>query len=299
MLQNASLSAAREAFLVFCRIEKGLAANSVDAYKRDLARLETFASRQCGGSLPASPDLLQYLDLLYKEKLGSRSIARHLSTIRNLYAFLLREGRIAEDPTAALPSPRQPRKIPNYLNAQQVDDLSAAPDPTKPNGIRDLAMLALLYACGLRVSELCALQMPDLNLEMGVVRVIGKGNKERLVPVGAEAIRIVREDLATGRPAILKGRASRYLFISNRAGKLTRQAFWKALGGYGKKAGVFHGLSPHVLRHTFATHLLEGGADLRSLQAMLGHADIGTTQIYTHVNRSRLRNTVDSHHPRA
>jgi len=299
MHHTASLSAAREAFLVFCRIEKGLAANSVDAYTRDLARLEAFAGDHCAGAVPSSTDLLKYLDLLYQEKLGSRSIARHLSTIRNLYAFLLREGRIADDPTAALPSPRQPRKIPNYLNSQQVEQLASSPDTAKPNGIRDTAMLALLYASGLRVSELCGLQFPDLNLEMGVVRVVGKGNKERLVPVGAEAIRLVREYIATGRPAILKGRASRYLFVTNRGGKITRQGFWKALGGYGKKAGVFHGLSPHVLRHTFATHLLEGGADLRSLQAMLGHADIGTTQIYTHVNRSRLRNTVDTHHPRA
>jgi integrase/recombinase XerD len=299
MLHNASLSAAREAFLDFCRIEKGLAANSVDAYKRDLARLEAFVGEQCSGGLPGSPDLLKYLDTLYKEKLSSRSIARHLSTIRNLYGFLLREGRISDDPTAMLPSPRQPRKIPNYLNSQQVEQLSAAPDTGKPNGVRDTAMLALLYASGLRVSELCGLQLPDLNLELGVVRVIGKGNKERMVPVGAEAIRLVREYLTAGRPSILKGRASRYLFVTNRGGKMTRQGFWKALGGYGKKAGVFHGLSPHVLRHTFATHLLEGGADLRSLQAMLGHADIGTTQIYTHVNRSRLRTTVDSHHPRA
>lgn len=296
---HASVSAAREAYLDFCRMEKGLAANSVDAYGRDLARFDGFAAAHTGGNLPDSAELLTYLDQLYKAGLGSRSIARHVSTIRNLYAFLLREGRIGEDPTAALPVMRQPRKIPKYLNTTQVEALEAAPDADKPNGQRDRAMLALLYASGLRVSELCSLQMPDLNLEMGLVRVTGKGNKERLVPMGKEAVTEIRAWLETGRPALLKSRPSKFVFVTSRGGKLTRQGFWKALGQYGKQAGIFRGLSPHVLRHTFATHLLEGGADLRSLQTMLGHADIGTTQIYTHVAKSRLRAAVDAHHPRA
>lgn len=296
---HASVSAAREAYLDFCRMEKGLAANSVDAYGRDLARFEGFAAAHTGGNLPDSAELLTYLDQLYKAGLGSRSIARHVSTIRNLYAFLLREGRIGEDPTAALPVMRQPRKIPKYLNTTQVEALEAAPDAAKPNGQRDRAMLALLYASGLRVSELCSLQMPDLNLEMGLVRVTGKGNKERLVPMGKEAVTEIRAWLETGRPALLKSRPSKFVFVTSRGGKLTRQGFWKALGQYGKQAGIFRGLSPHVLRHTFATHLLEGGADLRSLQTMLGHADIGTTQIYTHVAKSRLRAALDAHHPRA
>ncbi|MBS1826512.1 MAG: site-specific tyrosine recombinase XerD [Acidobacteria bacterium] len=296
---HASVSAAREAYLDFCRMEKGLAANSVDAYGRDLARFDGFAAAHTGGNLPDSAELLAYLDQLYKAGLGSRSIARHVSTIRNLYAFLIREGRIGEDPTAALPVMRQPRKIPKYLNTTQVEALEAAPDAAKPNGQRDRAMLALLYASGLRVSELCSLQMPDLNLEMGLVRVTGKGNKERLVPMGTEAVNELRAWLETGRPALLKSRPSKFVFVTSRGGKLTRQGFWKALGQYGKQAGIFRGLSPHVLRHTFATHLLEGGADLRSLQTMLGHADIGTTQIYTHVAKSRLRAAVDAHHPRA
>jgi integrase/recombinase XerD len=296
---HASVSTAREAYLDFCRMEKGLAANSVDAYGRDLARFAAFAAEHTSGVLPGSQELLVYMDQLYKAGLGSRSIARHVSTIRSLYAFLLREGRIAEDPTVALPVMRQPRKIPKYLNTTEVEALGAAPDSDKPNGQRDRAMLALLYASGLRVSELCGLQMPDLNLEMGLVRVTGKGNKERLVPMGKEAVTEIRVWLDNGRPAMLKGRPSKFVFVTNRAGKLTRQGFWKALGGYGKQAGIFRGLSPHVLRHTFATHLLEGGADLRSLQTMLGHADIGTTQIYTHVAKSRLRAAVDAHHPRA
>lgn len=296
---SVSLSVAREAYLDFCRIEKGLSPNSISAYSLDLQRLQSFAEENFEGNLPHSDGLLSYMNSLYAAGLNSRSIARHLSTIRNLYIFLLREGKISEDPTVVLPSPRQPRKIPKFLNIEQVEKLTESPSEGKPNGIRDRAMVSLLYSSGLRVSELCGMQMPDLNLEMGLLRVCGKGNKERMVPIGAEAVQNIREYLTSARPALLKGRASRYLFITNRAGKLTRQGFWKALGGYGKQAGIFQGLSPHVLRHTFATHLLEGGADLRSLQTMLGHSDIGTTQIYTHVARGRLRSVVDQHHPRA
>ncbi|MBI3680710.1 MAG: site-specific tyrosine recombinase XerD [Acidobacteria bacterium] len=296
---DAPAAPACEAFLDFCRIEKGLAANSMDAYSRDLARLKAFAGVRWQGRLADAQELPAYLDWLYQQGLGSRSIARQLSTLRGLYAFLLREGRIGEDPTVVLPSPRQPRRLPRYLNGEQMDRLTRSPDENKPNGIRDRAMIALLYSSGLRVSELCHLEFSDLNLEMGLVRVTGKGNKERLVPVGREAVEAVRRYLDSARPALLKGRASRHLFVTARGGKLTRQGFWKALRGHGKKAGAFGELSPHVLRHTFATHLLEGGADLRSLQTMLGHADISTTQIYTHVARSRLRATLDAHHPRA
>ncbi|MCZ2156471.1 MAG: site-specific tyrosine recombinase XerD [Bryobacterales bacterium] len=299
MLPSPSFSAAREAFLDFCRIEKGLSPNSLLAYDRDLRRLEAFSTLACDGLLPEAGHLLRYLDQLYRGGLGARSIARHLATIRNLYSYLLREGRIADDPASTLPAPRQPRKIPRYLNSTQVDTLVTKPDTSKPNGLRDRAMVSLLYASGLRVSELCALELSGLNLEMGLVAVTGKGNKERLVPMGAEAIHDLRGYLQDARPALLKGRASRFLFVTNRGGALTRQAFWKSLRAYGRQSGIFQGLSPHVLRHTFATHLLEGGADLRSLQTLLGHADISTTQIYTHVARTRLRATLDSHHPRA
>jgi integrase/recombinase XerD len=185
------------------------------------------------------------------------------------------------------------------LNLEQIEKLIAAPDISRPTGLRDRAMLELLYASGLRVSELCRVGMSDLNLEMGVLRTTGKGNKQRLVPVGKEAIRAVRDYLESGRNALLKRRVSRYLFVTARGGCLTRQAFWKLLAGYGRKIGIFHGLTPHVFRHSFATHLLEGGADLRSVQVMLGHADISTTQIYTHVMQSRLRRVVEQHHPRA
>jgi integrase/recombinase XerD len=284
-------------FLDFCRIEKGLSKNSLSAYSADLIRFITFAGNH--RDLPEVECLRQYLDQLYKDGLGSRSIARHLTTLRSFYGFLLREGQITSDPSAHLRPPRQWQTIPKLLNLQEIEKIIQAPDEATPTGVRDRAMMELLYASGLRVSELCRLGLSDLNLQMGVLRTVGKGNKQRLVPAGKAAVRAVEQYLATGRPALLKGRASRYLFVTARGGCLTRQGFWKLLAGHGRKAGIFHGLTPHVLRHSFATHLLEGGADLRSVQVMLGHADISTTQIYTHVMRSRLREAVDKHHPRA
>jgi integrase/recombinase XerD len=285
------------AFLDFCRLEKGLARNSLDAYATDLSRLIAFIGDVSG--VPAAEDLRRYLDHLYETGLGNRSIARHLTTLRSFYGFLLREGKIDQDPTENLRSPKQWQTIPKFLNLEEINRIIQAIDTRKPNGLRDRAMVELLYACGLRVSELCGLGIGDVQKEMGVVRTTGKGNKQRLVPAGATAIQLVEEYLKTGRPALLKGRSSRYLFVTARGGCLTRQAFWNLLAGYGKKAGIFRGITPHVLRHSFATHLLEGGADLRSVQVMLGHADISTTQIYTHVMRSRLRDTVEKHHPRA
>lgn len=287
------------AFLNFCRIEKGLAANSAEAYQADLQKFVEFAVRECGGAIPDVEAVRRYMDSLYQSGLGSRSVARHLSSLRGFYAFLLREGRIAADPTEHLGAPRQWQKIPRYLNLEEIERISQSPDASRTIGLRDHAMIELLYATGLRVSELCGLAIGDLNLDLGVLRATGKGRKQRMVPVGKAALAAVRAYLETGRPAILQGRPSRYLFVTARGGPLTRQAFWKLLRAHGRKAGVFHHLTPHAIRHSFATHLLEGGADLRSVQAMLGHADISTTQIYTHVMRSRLRKTVDEHHPRA
>ena len=285
------------AFLNFCRLEKGLAANSLDAYSTDLASFKEFIGDSVG--LPGTPEIRLHIDRLYQSGLSSRSVGRHLTTIRNFYGFLLREGEIATDPTEHLRTPRQWQNIPKYLNLEEIEKIIESPDLARPTGRRDRAMMELLYASGLRVSELCRVGVGDLNLELGVLRTTGKGNKQRLVPVGKTAILAVQAYLESGRPALLKGRASRYLFITARGGCLTRQAFWKLLAVHGRKAGIFHGLTPHVLRHSFATHLLEGGADLRSVQIMLGHADISTTQIYTHVMRSRLRDTVEKHHPRA
>jgi integrase/recombinase XerD len=284
-------------FLNFCRIEKGLSANSIAAYSADLSKFTAFLKRPSEHA--TTEDVRAYLDYLSCNGLSSRSIARHLTTLRNLYGFLLGEGRVEGDPTEHLRTPKQWQSIPKYLNLNDINRIIQAPDLYHPLGIRDRAMMEVLYATGLRVSELCKLATADLNCDLGVLRTTGKGNKQRLVPVGTAAIRAVEEYLTTGRPVLLKNRVSRYLFITARGGCLTRQAFWSLLARYGRKAGIFHGLTPHVLRHSFATHLLEGGADLRSVQIMLGHADISTTQIYTHVMRSRLRDTVSKHHPRA
>jgi integrase/recombinase XerD len=313
------------AFLNFCRIEKGLAENSLTSYSADLAKFTLFLEDPPGGLrtavapsrgkqapygppptdaeggslLPGPEGLRHYLDYLYQTGLSARSIARHLTTLRNFYGFLLSEGVVPGDPTEHLSLPRQWHKIPKFMNLGEIEQLIEAAGGSGPRGLRDRAMLELLFATGLRVSELCRLATGDLNAELGVLRTTGKGNKQRLVPVGTSALGAVEDYLKNGRGALLKGKASRFLFITARGGCLTRQGFWKLLAGYGRKAGLFRGVTPHVLRHSFATHLLEGGADLRSVQVMLGHADISTTQIYTHVLRSRLRDTVEKHHPRA
>lgn len=289
------LSSATESFLTFCRLEKGLAVNTLLAYGRDLRHFTDFCS---SFSEVNAAIVQQYLDSLYKAGLTARSVARKLTTIRTFFDFLLREGRIDSDPVRLLSSPRQWKTLPKFLSIGQVDALLLAPDAASPRGLRDRAMLQFLYATGVRVSELCAVELVAVNLDMGVVRVLGKGSKERMVPLGAAAVSAVRDYLAGSRPALLKGRSSRYLFVTAMGGRMTRQGFWKLLKAYGKAVGIWHNLSPHGLRHSFATHLLERGADLRSLQVMLGHADITTTQIYTHVLRERLRDVVTEFHPR-
>ena len=294
--QATALSGGISSFLDYCRIEKGLASNTLDAYGRDLEALCQYRKKAPG--VPDLEELRRYLDSLYRAGLGSRTIARKLATLRNFYKFLAAEGRIAQDPTDRLGAPKQWQNIPKYLNREQIESLLTAPDPSRLTGVRDRAMLELLYATGLRVSELCGLRLADVQFEAGVLRVIGKGNKQRMTPVGKSALAATRIYLEQARPALLGRRASPYLFVTARGGRMTRQAFWKLLGALGRKAGIFHDLTPHVIRHSFATHLLEGGADLRSVQTMLGHADISTTQIYTHVMRSRLRQTIEQHHPR-
>ena len=297
-MQTAALGAQVQSFLDFCRIEKGLAVNSMDAYRRDLARYSGFT-----GTLEADPcepgTVRGYLDSLYAAGMSSSSIARHLTTLRSFFGFLLREGKIERDPVGPVPAPRQGRSLPKRLTVEEVERLLVAPDQGTPFGCRDRAMLEVLYAAGPRVSELCRIEVRDIDLDMGVVRLQGKGNKQRLVPIGQSAKRAVSEYLNQSRGALLKGRGSRFLFVTRRGVPLTRQAFWQNIRRYGIQAGIARPLTPHLLRHSFATHLLEGGADLRSVQTMLGHADIGTTQIYTHVMQTRLRHTVDEHHPRA
>jgi integrase/recombinase XerD len=289
------LGAASEAFLTFCRLEKGLAQNSLLAYGRDLRHFTEFSAAFAQAN---AATVQQYLDSLYAAGLTARSVARKLTTIRTFFDFLLREGRIDSDPVRLLSTPRQWKTLPKFLSIGQVDALLLAPDMGSPRGIRDRAMLQFLYATGVRVTELCSVELAAVNLDMGVVRVLGKGRKERMIPLGAAAVSAARDYLASSRPALLKGRSSRYLFVTSQGGRMTRQGFWKLLKAYGKAVGIWHNLSPHGLRHSFATHLLERGADLRSLQVMLGHADITTTQIYTHVLRERLRDVVTEFHPR-
>lgn len=299
MTHEGWLACAAEAFLAHCQVEKGLAANSLSAYRADLRDLQAFLARQGVAGPPSAEDLNQYLSWCQQAGLSARSLARRVASFRNLFRFLVREGRLDQDPAALLRAPRQWRNLPKYLTGSQVEALLAAPDPDKPTGLRDRAMLELLYACGLRVSELVQMRLADVDQRMGIVRVFGKGGKHRMVPVGRRALDAMENYLGPARGALLKGRRSPALFVTARGGAMTRQAFWKQLNEYGKRAGIFQNLTPHVLRHSFATHLLEGGADLRSVQTMLGHADIATTQIYTHVVRSRLRSVVDAHHPRA
>jgi len=294
------LEAEIRAFLQHSQVEKGLAENTLAAYGQDLAKLRVFLkTRDREVSEVDRDDVLDFLASLYRSKVSSRTVSRHLVTLRVFFRFALAEDWIREDPTLNLESPRVWKKLPGYLTPEQVERLLAAPDLTTPLGIRDLAMLEVLYSTGLRVSELVSLRLNELDMSMGCARCIGKGNKERLVPVGRKALAAVRRYLAETRPAILRGRTSPFLFLSRRGSKLSRVGFWKMLKGYGRRAGLPPGLSPHKLRHSFATHLLERGADLRSVQLMLGHADISTTQIYTHVTQERLRKIYKEHHPRA
>ena len=289
-------------FLHFCRKEKGLSINTLEAYRQDLESLGQWLakiSEKRSLTTLSLNDLRQYLDYLRQRKLSNRSIARQVTTLRGLFSFLLEEGQIADNPAELLAAPKIGAALPKYLDHERIEELIQSPDSASPTGLRDRAMLDLLYATGLRVSELIKLRVADLDEWQGVVRVMGKGGKQRLVPVGKAALAAVEEYRTGQREQLLGGRVSPYLFITARGTAMTRQGFWKLLRGHGKQAGIFRSLSPHVLRHTFATHLLEGGADLRSVQTMLGHVDIGTTQIYTHVMRSRLRQTVDQHHPRS
>ncbi len=300
MRNAAALSVRIKTFLDFCRIEKGLAPNSIEAYSLDLERfIAWFQNTDSSLEIPSAEEVRLYLETSYADGLSSRSVARHTTTIRTFYQYLLREGVIDQDPTELLPLPKQWSTIPKFLSLDEINRMLAAPDLNKPTGLRDRAMIELLYATGLRVSELCGVESDDLEPDLGIIRITGKGNKQRLVPVGREALTAIKRYVEGGRGRILKSRTSRFLFVTSRGGKLNRKSFWKLLIQHGKTAGIFHGLTPHVIRHSFATHLVERGADLRSVQTMLGHVDIATTQIYTHVVRSRLREEFDRHHPRA
>jgi integrase/recombinase XerD len=287
-------------FLDFARVEKGLAANSIESYRRDLKEFSTFI-RRLGKTPPTvdREDIRAFLKHLYDRGLGSRSVARFLVSVRGFFAFLVCEGRVTGDPTADVEAPKLDQSLPKHLSADEVDKLLAQPDVSKPLGLRDKAMLELLYATGMRVSELVHVAAADFDTEMGIVRCLGKGSKERLIPVGKSALHAVEAYLRRGRAALAGKRNPAWLFLNRRGTALSRVGFWKILAGYGQRAGLLTKLTPHLVRHSFATHLLERGADLRSIQLMLGHSDISTTQIYTHVLKERLKQVYQSHHPRA
>jgi integrase/recombinase XerD len=287
-------------FLNYLRVEKGLSTNTLHAYRRDMEKFAAFAAKQ---KLTVKQidrgHVVDFLRTLYLRKLDSRSVARHLVTIRHFFRFAFTEGFVQEDPAVNIQSPKFRQALPEFLSLAEVDRLLAQPDTNTTGGLRDKAMIELLYSTGLRVSELCGLKTADVQMEIGCLRCIGKGNKERLVPVGRRALETVQEYMTKSRPEILGEKTSPYLFASRSGRAMNRIMFWKLLGAYGRKAGLRKTLSPHMLRHSFATHLLDRGADLRSVQMMLGHTDIATTQIYTHVVEERLKQVYKSHHPRA
>ena len=287
-------------YLDHLRIERGLAESTLSAYGRDVARLRAHAARRRRDVASLSQrELADFIAGLGSEGLGPRSVARAVHAIRGLYRFAVREGRIETDPMENLKAPRAFKALPRYLSARQVEELLAAPDLATPLGIRDRAILEVLYASGLRVSELIGLRPLDIDLDVGLLKCFGKGSKERLVPLGRVAAGWVERYLAEVRPGLARGRSAAALFLNQRGGRLSRMGLWGIVRRHAVTAGVQRILTPHVLRHSFATHLLERGADLRALQAMLGHADISTTQIYTHVTRERLRKVYDRYHPRA
>ena len=280
-------------------LEQGLAENTRSAYRSDLRRLANWCERRGVALLAArSEDLWAFLSSEAAAGASARTSARRLAAIRHFYRQLAREGRIGRDPAAELEAPRLPHALPHTLSEREVTDLLEAPDVTSDRGLRDRAMLELLYATGLRVSELVGLHLEALNLRMGVVRVIGKGGRERIVPLGEEAHYWLERYLSRTRPVLLGERRLDTLFPSARRPTLTRQAFWSLIRRYARVAGIRADISPHQLRHAFATHLLEHGADLRAVQMLLGHQDVTTTQIYTHVARERLRALHAAHHPR-
>ncbi len=295
-----ALAHAIDGYLTHLRVERRLAANTVEGYARDLRRLADFASaRGAGVESIGRADLEAFVRDLLSEGLAPRSVARFVAGVRGFFKHLVSDGRLAASPADDLRASRPWPSLPKLLTMDEVDRLLGQPDPTTPAGIRDKAMLELLYATGLRVGELVSLRAADLHLAAGYLTCIGKGAKERLVPVGDEAARWIRRYVDEARPGLTRRRNPAQVFVNARGGPLTRVGVWKILKAHGRAAALPRGFSPHVLRHSFATHLLERGADLRAIQMMLGHADLSTTQIYTHVLETRMRAIYDRYHPRA
>lgn len=289
-----------DAFLTYALAEQGLASRSIDAYRRDLYDFTRFVAAR-GGMSPARVQhtaITVYLISLRRQGRAPSTVKRRIAAIRSFYKYLQREGALAHDPTLDLASPRLPRRLPRILTVNEVERLLAAPNPGVREGVRDRALLELMYATGLRVSETVGLDLSDLDLAHEVVRCIGKGNKERLVPLGSQAVRALREYLGKARPRLVRRHSTQALFVSRLGGRFSRQGCWKLIRRYARRSGITTPVTPHMLRHSFATHLLEGGADLRAVQEMLGHATISMTQVYTHLTRERLREVYRQSHPR-
>ena len=289
-----------DAFCDALWLEDGLARNTLESYRRDLAQFNAWLARRGEHSLltAGKADVLEYLAYRVKARARARTTARLLSSFKRFYRYAVREGRIGADPTLTIASPKLARGLPKTLTEADVERLLNAPEVATDLGVRDRAMLEVLYATGLRVSELVNLGLSQVSQDMGVVRVMGKGAKERIVPLGEEALAWLAQYLRSSRPHILGARASRALFVTTRGDGMTRQAFWHIIRRYARKAAIATPISPHVLRHAFATHLINHGADLRVVQLLLGHSDISTTQVYTHVARERLKQLHAKHHPR-
>lgn len=296
-----SMDEAVQAFLDHLSVERGVSPNTISAYGRDLSQFADFARRQgvsSAGDLTEAI-LIGFMDDLRKSGISATSVSRKLSAIKTFAKFAWRDGYITKDFTANTSGLRGPKKLPRSLTVEEVAELLAQPDWNDPGGSRDKAMLETLYASGLRVSELISLRLVDVNLSVGFVRCFGKGSKERIVPLGKVAADYLTRYLSNGRPKFARSGSSEYLFLSCRGRRMSRVGFWKIVKKYAAKAGIAKNITPHTLRHSFATHLLQGGADLRSIQEMLGHADIATTQVYTHVTQDHLKEVYRETHPRA
>lgn len=291
-----------EDYLHFLRIERQLANNTLVSYKKDLTDyLKSILETQQLHKLDVveRQHILVHLRKLKEEGKSARTIARHISSIRSFHQFLLREKVTSKDPTIHLELPQLEQKLPNFLSVEELNNLLSSINLSKPQGVRDLAMFEIMYASGMRISECLSLNLEDLHLTMGFVRVFGKGGKERIIPLGGAAIRACTQYIEEARPKLLKSERTDAIFVNQRGKRLTRQGIWKLLNKHALNAGIQKDITPHVLRHTFATHLIENGADLRAVQEMLGHADIATTQIYTHVSKTRLKEVYKQFHPRA
>jgi integrase/recombinase XerD len=288
-------------FLNYITVERGLSRNTIDAYRRDLNQFAVYLAEQglVAAAQVQAQTLVEYLLHLHRQELKAASVTRKLAAIRSFFQYAVRERHLKIDPSVTIDSLKTPQRLPKVLSEKEINRLLEQPGASKPANLRDKAMLELMYATGVRVSELVSLKLNDINMDMGYIRCFGKGSKERIVPMGGSAVNALLDYLDRGRPKIIKRAAEETLFLNHHGRKMTRQGFWQIIQAAARRVGIEIVVTPHMLRHSFATHLLDHGADLRSVQEMLGHTDIATTQIYTHVTRTRLQEVYNKTHPRA